>query len=236
MMKKVFVSAVIVAAGNSTRMGTGAPKIFENVLGVPSLSYTLNAFNNADLVNEIIIVCKPEHREKISKIIKDNNILKFKCFADGGASRQASVFSGVKKINTATTHIAVHDAARILVTENIINDVIIDSIKSGASSVGVPMKDTIKVVDGDCFIENTLDRSFLWNVQTPQVFFKNLYIDAMKQAINLNKDYTDDCQLIENYGGKVHMIMGSYSNLKLTTIDDIPIFEAILKRRKDIWE
>lgn len=230
-MKSRFVSAIIVAAGNSTRMGTGRPKIFENILGLPAIAYSLMMFNRAQFIDEIIVVCKDEHEQKIMDLIEAHNIDKFKDFASGGSSRQQSVFSGVKKINQKTTHIAIHDAARILVTEETINDVIQDSFETRASATGIPMKDTVKLVNDKSFVVKTVDRSNLWCVHTPQVFEKELYFNAMSSAINANKDYTDDCQLIENYeDNKVHMIMGSYSNLKLTTPDDIPIFESILKK------
>lgn len=230
-MKSNFVSAIMVAAGNSTRMGTGVPKIFENILSRPALNYTLEVLNRAKLVDEIIIVCKDEHRAKILSLIEENKINKFKGFATGGNSRQQSVFSGLTQISSHTTHVAIHDAARILITDDIVDNVITDAFETKASAVGTPMKDTIKLVDNNSFIVNTVDRSKLWNIQTPQVFEKNLYLSAMESAISAGKDYTDDCQLVENFGKNVHAIMGSYSNLKLTTADDIPIFEAILKKR-----
>lgn len=226
-----FVSAIIVAAGNSTRMGTGRPKIFEDILGLPALVYTLKAFEDSELINEIIIVCKDEHSEKIKQLTEIFKISKFKKFATGGTTRQKSVFSGLSKISDESTHVAIHDAARLLVTKDIIDEVVKVAYIKGACATGVPVKDTIKFVDEDGNIINTVDRSHLWSVHTPQVFEKGLYLKAFEYARDNQKDYTDDCQLIENYGQKVQMILGSYSNLKLTTVDDIPIFEEILKRR-----
>lgn len=234
-MDKNFVSAIIVAAGNSTRMGTGRPKIFEDILGIPSVVYTLNEFNICDLVNEIIIVCKEEHRDTIKNLIKENKISKFKCFANGGDTRQESVFEGVKCVSEDSTHLLVHDAARILITKDIIENAVHDSFKEKFSAVGVPIKDTVKLIDDKNFIIKTIDRSRLFSIQTPQVFERKFYLKAMEKAIFENKNYTDDCQLIENFGGKVHFVMGSYSNLKLTTMDDVPIFESILKRRNSKW-
>lgn len=226
-----FISAIIVAAGNSTRMGTGKPKIFENILGLPALVYTLMPFEESESINEIIIVCKNEHREKIKELIDKFKISKFKKFAVGGTTRQKSVYSGLNKIDEKSTHVAIHDAARLLITRDIIDDVVKVACKTGSCATGVPVKDTIKFVDENSNILSTVDRSNLWSVHTPQIFEKNLYIKAFKQATDNQKDYTDDCQLIESYGRNVQMIFGSYSNLKLTTIDDIPIFEEILKRR-----
>ena len=230
-MCSYFVSVIVAASGNSTRMG-GDAKIFKKILGVPTIVYTLVAINKSKHVNEIIIACKDEQRNELRTLIDKNKIQKFKNFATGGATRQQSILAGLQKTSKKATHIATHDAARPLVTELVINEVILDSFKTAASATGVPLKDTIKLVDTQKNIVNTVDRTSLWQVHTPQVFEKNLYEKAMKNALNCKKDYTDDCQLIEAYGHKVHMVMGSYSNLKLTTPDDIAIFDAILSQRK----
>lgn len=231
-MGSQFVSVIVAASGNSTRMGGGA-KIFKKILGKPAIAYTLAALNNSKYVDEIIIASKDEQQSELKSIIKENSIHKFKGFATGGVTRQQSVLSGLKKVSKEATHIATHDAARILATESVIDEVICDGIRTGASATGVPMKDTIKLVDVQNNIVNTVDRTYLWHVHTPQVFEKSLYENALKMAVEHGKDYTDDCQLIEAFGRKVHMVMGSYSNLKLTTPDDIPIFEAILSQRKN---
>lgn len=231
MNKKFFNSAIIVAAGNSTRMGKGYSKIFEPILGKPSIFYTLKAFENNDLINEIIVVCKQNDKENLKNIIFENNITKFKSFAPGGKTRQKSVFNGLNKISKNTDFLVVHDAARILITDEIITNVIKDAHVNKFSIPCVAVKDTIKIVNTDGFVEETPNRSNLFQVQTPQVFEKISYEKAINLTIANGKDYTDDSQLLENAGFKVHIAHGSYENMKLTTVDDIPVFENILKKR-----
>ncbi len=141
--------------------------------------------------------------------------------------------SPVNICGTRTTHYAVHDAARCLITSAEIDSVVRDAFVHSASSLGVPCKDTIKTVDSQSFVVKSLDRSVLWNIQTPQVFTKALYLAAMDASVRTGADYTDDCQMVENIGEQVHIVKGSYSNLKLTTPDDVAIFEGILRQRGD---
>lgn len=231
MNKKFFNSAIIVAAGNSTRMGKGYSKIFEPILEKPSIYYTLKTFQKNDLIDEIILVCKESDKEKLKNIVLKNNIIKVKFFVLGGSSRQESVFNGLKKVNKSSDFVVVHDAARILITDKIITDVIKDAHLNKFTIPCVAAKDTIKVVNKNGFVEKTPDRSSLFQVQTPQVFEKSIYEEIITLAMKSGKDYTDDSQLLENAGYKVHTVLGSYENMKLTTVDDIPVFENILRKR-----
>lgn len=228
-MNNIFVSAIIVAAGNSTRMGKD--KIFLPLNKIPAIVYTLKAFEKSEAISEIIVVCKKEHESKLKSIVSEYSINKFTNFAPGGKFRQESVFSGVKFCNEQSQYFAIHDAARCLITSEEINESVADAIIYKASSLGVPCKDTLKILNKDNFVISTPDRSILWNIQTPQVFEKNLYIDAMTLAIKSKINYTDDCQLVEKMGKTVHIVKGSYSNLKLTTPNDIAVFENILNLR-----
>ncbi len=133
-----------------------------------------------------------------------------------------------------TELVAVHDGARPLVRPEEIDACVADARQWGASALAVPVKDTIKLADGSGFIASTPDRNLLWAVQTPQVFQRELYEDAMHRAEAEGVDYTDDCQLLEHVGVKVHLCRGSYENLKLTTRDDIVSAEAILRRREEL--
>lgn len=229
-MKDIFVSAVIVAAGNSTRMGKD--KLFLELNKIPAIAYTLKAFEKSKHINEIIIVCKKDQEARLKSIIKEHFISKFNKFAVGGKCRQDSVFSGVNLCSKASAYLAIHDAARCLITSKEINNIIEDAFFYKASSLGVPCKDTLKVLGSDNFVSYTPERSSLWNIQTPQVFEKNLYLKAIRMAKEKNIVCTDDCQLIEKIGEKVHILKGNYSNLKLTTPEDIIVFENILNLRE----
>lgn len=228
---KEFVSAIIVSAGNSTRMGTD--KQFIDICGKPAIAYTLMAFEASDVINEIIVVCKKEHINKMMAIIKENDIKKVSAVTIGGNSRQESVEFGIKRVNKASTYFCIHDGARILITPKAISGVVNKAFEHKCAAVGVMVKDTIKVVDSDGFIKFTPDRSSLWAVQTPQVFERDIYLDSLENARKLEKNYTDDCQLIENNCGKIFMLKGDYSNIKLTTVEDIEQAKAIVNGRGD---
>ena len=232
-MPKNFVSAVVVAAGNSSRMGTD--KIFLPLNKIPSIAYTLAAFQKSNFIDEIIIVCKENQKDSLKKILNKYSIDKFKIFASGGKTRQESVFSGIDCCkNCRTTHFAIHDAARCLISCKEIDRVVNDAFIYGSSALGTPCKDTIKVLNEQNFVMKTPNRDNLWQIQTPQVFEKDLYLKAKTFALKYGLNYTDDCQLIEKLNKPVHIIKGEYSNLKLTTVDDIPVFENILKSRGEV--
>lgn len=224
-----FVSAIIVSAGNSTRMGTD--KQFINICGEPAIIHTIKAFESSSIINEIVIVCKKDHLEDMADIINKNNIKKVSVITPGGNSRQESVSLGIEKASKLATHFCIHDGARILVTPDIISRVVEKSFEFKCSAVGVPVKDTIKVIDMNSFIESTPNRSSLWAVQTPQVFEKKVYMNALENAKKLKQNYTDDCQLIENNGGKVYMLKGDYTNIKITTVDDVEYAKTMFENR-----
>lgn len=233
MIKNFYISAIILAAGNSSRMGLGSgeSKVFLKILGKPCIYYTLLAFSECKFLDEIIIVCKEEHKEKIKELAAE---LKINCrTVSGGNSRQQSVINGVKATNPKSDFLVIHDAARCLITKDLIEKVIKDATEKNMCSIlGVPVKDTIKVVKDGNLVEKTLKRDSLFMVQTPQVLKKGLYLNSIEKAIKDGKDFTDDSQLIESYTKeKVHVTLGEYSNVKLTTKSDIPIVENILKAK-----
>ena len=174
----------------------------------------------ADLSGEMLEIAQIFGVHKLSSVVS------------GGKTRQQSVFQGIKAAGAAT-HFAIHDGARALITPEDIQRAVSDGICFGASSLGVPVKDTIKVVDGEGYVQGTPNRALMWNVQTPQVFEKAVYQRAMKKAEQEGADYTDDCQLVEQLGVGVHLCMGSYENIKITTRDDLALGEHILQLREE---
>ena len=225
-----FVSAIILAAGKSRRMGKD--KILMDICGGPAILYTLLAFEKSKCINEIVVVGTEFNKEAILKIIKNNDISKFKSFVIGGQTRQESTFNGVKACSVEACYFAIHDGARILITDGEIQKVVKKAIEKNAAVLGVPVKDTIKSVDEEGRINCTPNRNKLWAAQTPQVFEKNLYLYAMDKARKDNFSYTDDSQLIENMNKCVYMVEGLYSNIKLTTEDDIKACENIILSRR----
>jgi 2-C-methyl-D-erythritol 4-phosphate cytidylyltransferase len=229
---KPFVTAVIVAAGNSTRMG-GVNKQFLLIDGVPVLIRTLSAFSESNMVDEIVIAAREEDVPKMYAMIKEYKVLKVTDIVKGGKTRQESVFNAIRRSSPLSEYFAIHDGARPLVTGKIIEDTVREAFLTGAAATGVKVKDTVKVVNEKGIITSTPDRNYLWAVHTPQVFERRLYLSAIDNVIN-SEMFTDDCRLLEEYGTEVKMVEGSYENIKITTPEDTDIAQAILYRREQI--
>ena len=232
MDSKKFVTAVIVAAGNSTRMGLGnMSKQFIPLLSRPAISYTLKAFENCGVIDEVVVVCRDEDREQIKNISQEYKITKLKALVKGGSERSESVKNGVLAANENATHFAIHDGARVLITTEEIEKVVTAAFTLKAATLGTQVTDTVKVVDQNGVIISTPDRSTLMAVQTPQVFEKNLYLEALECA--KGKGFTDDCAMVEYFGVSPTVVAGSNTNIKLTTQTDIPLAENILRKRQE---
>lgn len=229
-MSENFVTAVLVCAGNSTRMGLDISKQFIPILGKPAIEYTLNAFTRSTLTDEIVIVCRENDAEQIKKIVADGNFTKVKKIVNGGSTRSESVLNGVNACSEKTTHIAVHDGARILIKPDDIDKVIRCGILNKSAALGVPVTDTIKTVDEKGFITSTPRRSELVAIQTPQVFEKKFYLKACENVSQHGEEITDDCMIVEKYGGRVLVVTGSIDNIKLTVRRDIDYAEMIIKK------
>lgn len=227
-----FVTAIIVAAGNSSRMGMKTSKQFIPLLGQPALKLTLSAFERSYIINSIVVVCRVQDEIAVESVIQTGGFKKVEAIVYGGSVRGESVENGVKSANERTTHFAIHDGARPLVELEDIEKVVKAAFETNAATLGTFVTDTIKTVDNDGNIESTPPRGKLRAVQTPQVFEKNLYIKALNHAKENNLDFTDDCQLLESIGEKVKVVIGSQDNIKLTTQNDILTAENILKRKQ----
>lgn len=222
-------SAIIVSAGNSTRMG-GVNKQFLKLGNFTVIGMSLKAFQDCESVSEIIVVTKLDDISKVETIAKDLNITKLKSVTVGGNTRQESVLNGCKKVSQDTSLITIHDGARPLVLVEDIEKCIANARVYGGATLGVPVKDTIKVVN-DNLITDTPYRPSLYITQTPQTFKKSIYFRGVEFAERNNLDFTDDCQLVEAMGYKIYMTTGNYSNIKITTPEDIHIAEILLKNR-----
>lgn len=225
------VSAIIVAAGSSTRMGKSISKQLIKLNGTEVIVHTLKAFQQSNVIDEIIVVCRRQDIDIIKTLAGQNSITKATGFTCGGATRQESVKNGVTLVKPTTEYIAIHDGARPLISPQDINNVVNNAAIYKSSALGIFVKDTIKVVDKSGFITSTPNRSNLVAIYTPQVFKFDLYKRAMEQAEREGKDYTDDCQLVEALGEKIYVTNGIDTNIKLTTPEDIIIAESFLKSR-----
>ena len=228
-MSDRFTAAIIVAAGDSTRMGYRMSKQLIPLLGRPAIEYTIRAFQDCDLIDEIIVVARSQDIDSIAYTAF--NFKKVSTVVAGGENRAESVRKGVSAASKRSTHYAIHDGARILISVPEITRVLEAAYECGAATLGTPVTDTVKVVSPEMEILSTPERSALFAVQTPQVFEKELYQRAMQNAQEQGISVTDDCAIVEAIGEKVKVVRGEYSNIKLTTPADVTIAEAILSNR-----
>jgi 2-C-methyl-D-erythritol 4-phosphate cytidylyltransferase len=231
---KMKTLAIIPAGGSGTRMGGGTPKQYLMLGGIPVLVHTLMAFQAASLVDAVYLVLPDEDVAKVpEEMLTLYNLTKVKRILPGGEQRQDSVKKGVDLLGSDYDLVAIHDAVRPFVSPEIINAAIKGAAQFLAVTVGLPVTDTIKKVDGERFICETVNRDQLWLTQTPQVFSASLLKKAYASAYAEQYYGTDDAALIERMGQKVMMIMGSYDNIKITTPLDLKWGESILKMRQD---
>ena len=222
------VVAVIPAAGTSSRYNPQKNKLLEEIKGIPVIIHTLRVISSVNEIDEIVIPTSKKLIEKISDLIKEYEIPKIKKIILGGRTRQESVFIGLKEFESDKPDWAlIHDAARPLVSPEIISSSIMTAVKKRASIVAVPVKDTIKKIDGATGeIIETVERQNLWNVQTPQVF-KYSDILGVHEGFN-GENLTDDSALMEKAGFKVFVCEGSYKNIKITTREDLEIAKNLM--------
>lgn len=219
---------IIVAAGRSERMG-GVDKVFAEVMGRPLLAWTLGAFKRCEDIDGVVVVAAPESVGRVQAFVREWRFDGVTAVIPGGARRQDSVRAGIDATDGAAI-VAVHDAARPLVTPELISLGIATARQSGAAICAVRARDTVKQVGGDPpSVRATPDRSMMWLAQTPQVFDREL----LRRAHANGADATDDAALVEALGHEVLVYEGAEWNLKVTTPDDIIIAEALLRRRFD---
>lgn len=205
-------------------MKTKDSKLLLKINGETVLQRSVNAFLNISDVDEVIVVAREKDIPAFSDILTDERV----SFVIGGDTRQQSVMNAVDMIDDCEL-IIIHDGARPLIKSVDIENTIRAAKENKAAAVGVFVKDTVKVVDKNGFVVSTPDRSTLFAVQTPQIFDFELYKNVAKNAREKGLDFTDDCQLVECFNKKVKTVAGSYSNIKITTPDDIVLAENLLK-------
>jgi 2-C-methyl-D-erythritol 4-phosphate cytidylyltransferase len=231
-IKRPYCAALVAAAGSSSRMG-GIDKMQEPLDGIPVLARTLMALQAAQTVDEIIVATREDMLVEISHLCHTYGITKCSKVVRGGESRVHSVFLAAMEASPKTKLLAVQDGARPLVTPELIDAVVTAAARCGAAAPAVPVKDTVKVVQKDGAVEETLDRSRLRAVQTPQVFEADLLKAALQSALDAQAPITDDCSAVERLGKTVFLVEGEETNLKITTQMDLVLAEAILHAREN---
>lgn len=219
---------VIVAAGSASRMG-GIDKVMAPLGGEPMIARTVRAFQDCDAVKKIVVVTREDLILPITSLCSGMD--KVKAVVAGGSSRQESVHLGLNALSGEVQLVAVHDGARPLATWQLIDRVIRAANTYGAAAPAIPVKDTIKVVQGGV-VKMTPDRSELYAVQTPQVFDFDLLRGALKKVEQEQLQVTDDCSAVEQMGMRVKIVEGDERNLKVTTPMDLKIAQMLLEETK----
>ena len=224
------VTAIVLAAGKGTRMNSDIPKQYLPIVDKPVLFYSLQAFEKSK-VDEIVLVTGSNEQEYCQKeVVERYHFKKVAHIVEGGEERYHSVHHGLLAAKSAD-YVLIHDGARPLISADIINEAISRVEQTGACVVGVPVKDTIQLVDEADVISSTPDRSRTWIAQTPQCFSYELAFSSYNKAIEVeDSTITDDAMVVRRYGNaEIVMLEGSYKNIKVTTPEDIAVAECFLK-------
>lgn len=222
---RMKTGVIIVAAGNSSRMN-GIDKQLSIIHGLPVILYSVNLFQELK-VDEIVVVAGEHNVDQIEKTVLENNVKFIRGVVCGGATRSESVAAGYNRLSSDCNIIAVHDGARPLLTIEKAAQVLRDGANFGAAILAVPVKETVKVVEGTC-VASTPERSQLYNAQTPQVFRRHIFEKMLACGVNAS----DDSAIAERLGYSVHVTLGDYENIKITTPEDLGIAAMLLSRRE----
>lgn len=224
-------SAVVVAAGSSTRMGFD--KVLAEVGGVPVIVRCLQSFQDAPSIKEVVVVTRTDLVPEVARLCQDYGLIKVVKVIRGGDTRAQSARLGTLECDPKVPLIAIHDGARPFVSVRVIEDAAAQASVSGAAAPAVPVKDTVKeAYDG--VVERTPDRSALYAVQTPQVFDGGLIRAALQKALDDGAELTDDCAAVERLGMKVVLTAGDERNIKLTTSTDLLIGQALAEEEAPV--
>ncbi|MDD5129650.1 MAG: 2-C-methyl-D-erythritol 4-phosphate cytidylyltransferase [Candidatus Omnitrophica bacterium] len=225
-----MLSAIVLAAGQGRRLKAAVPKPLVKIGKLPAIVYSLSTLNKHPGVNEIIVVVNPRSRWAIKQLINKYSFKKVKALVLGGRRRQDSVYNGLRAANDNSRWVLIHDSARPFIDRGSINRVISAAKKTGSAIVAVKPKATIKSSYRNNIVRQTLDRDTLWEIQTPQVFKKDLILEAYRKYSA--SDVTDDASLVEKLGKQVLLVPGRYENIKITTKEDLlfagPIAERLI--------
>ena len=231
-----FTSAIIVAAGNSTRMGYGISKQMALLEGMPVVVRTLRAYQQSPDIDEIIVVAREDEMCYYEEFKEKYKLTKLAHVVRGGTDRQESVLNGLKKVREHAGFVAIADAARCLVTPEMISKVCHNAYVFGGASAACRVVDTVKTADNNGFIKSTEDREKIWLAQTPQMFKLNIYRAAAYSARDKGFKATDDNSLVERIHRRIKLVDCGQENIKITTGDDLTRAKLILQARRELAE
>lgn len=240
MDRPLRTSAVVLAAGSGKRMNAGMKKQYMGIAGKPVLYYSLKAFEDS-FVDEVILVVSQDETEQVREsYVNRYNFRKVSGIVAGGKERYHSVACGLRAVNPDCDYVFIHDSARPMLTQDILQRAFREVCREQACVVGVPSKDTVKIADEQGYVSVTPNRSLVWNVQTPQVFSYPLVREAYEELLKKEQELlaagvqiTDDAMVVEHLAHhKVKLVEGSYENIKITTPEDVQIAERYLQARQ----
>lgn len=222
-------SAIIVAAGKSERMGAGTDKAFLSLGPRPVLAWSLLAFEKCPDIDQIVLVVRKDQVSAARGVAQMFGISKLRDVIAGGARRQDSVWNGMEALDPETRFVAVHDAARPCITSELISETLRSAKRTGSGVAASRVVDTIKFVERNATVDHTLERDKLWAVQTPQTFKMELLRKAYAELIKRGVVVTDEAAAVELIGQPVKLVEWPKSNIKITTVEDIPLAAAVLR-------
>ena len=227
----MHVNAIIVAAGEGKRMGGPISKTFLPIAGRPLVLHTLDRFFSTRSVEKVVVVVAEKDIRRGQELIQSDPNLRHRpwLLQAGGASRQESVRHGLEKLGLDCEIVAIHDGARPFISAALIDRCVDEASRSGAAVIGVPVRDTIKVVSADHWVKATPARDTLWEIQTPQAFRKELIVEAHNWGRLQAIEATDDAMLVEQMGQPVFLLEGERTNIKITIPEDVLLAEALLR-------
>jgi 2-C-methyl-D-erythritol 4-phosphate cytidylyltransferase len=220
---------IVVAAGKSERMGPDVDKAFLSLGTRPVLAYSLLAFEQCPLIDGVILVVRKDRLEAAAGLAQVFGCSKVQKVVPGGATRQASVANGMAELGDEVTIVAVHDGARPCVTPELIAETVRSAKRAGSGVAATKIVDTIKEVERGSLVSRTVDRTKLWAVQTPQTFRRELLAEACQYVAKKKATVTDEASAVELIGREVHLVPGSWSNIKITTPEDLALAALLLR-------
>ncbi|HEY2681155.1 MAG TPA: 2-C-methyl-D-erythritol 4-phosphate cytidylyltransferase [Candidatus Udaeobacter sp.] len=224
-----MLSAIIVAGGSSQRMGFD--KLFATIVGEPVIAHSMRAFEHATSISEIVVVARDRWHDEIRKIASGAGFKKICAIVPGGERRQDSVRSGLDRIDGDAKYVAVHDAARPLITPEQIERAFAQCRIYGAAALAQPVNDTLKRADADLLVTSSVDRHQMYAMQTPQIFERKLIEDAYDHVYAENASVTDEVSAVERLGHKIALVLNDDFNFKVTYRHDLPVADFILRGR-----
>ncbi len=234
MKEKMHCTAIVLSAGQGKRMDTSTQKQYLELDGKPIIYYSLKAFEDSPIIDDIVLVVGEGQKEYVcEEILNKYGFSKVRAVVYGGKERYDSVWQGILALTAQQGYVFIHDGARPFVDEDILNRAYDTVIRHGACAAGMPSKDTIKLVDDESFTVKTPKRKYMWVVQTPQVFESSLITDAYSKLMREDSaNVTDDAMVVEQMMKvPVKLFEGSYENIKITTPEDLEVASALLKRK-----